>query len=321
MQRAKPLFAAALATGPRLRSAEGYVVSARTRIAVVIPCFNDGETLPETVRSAQEQEPCEIVVVDDGSTDENTLEVLARLGADGVHVIRQENGGVAKARMTGVGATSAPYVFPLDSDDALLPNSLTALADYLDAHPEVDLVWGRYGYFGEKSHIKEVARTLDPWVLTYVNDQPMSTMIRRTAIVTSGGWQYRRAYEDWDLWMRLAQRGAVGHGLSVVVYSQRLHGMRTARRAIPNHPQLYDELRRRNLQLFQARAATRKLSAAPKSVKLLFPLVDAIWRGDSYRKGAVLATIWHVGNARGGYKRPLVRHTRRVWRAAFSRKA
>ena len=294
-------------------------MSARPRIAVVIPCFNDGETLAETVRSAQDQEPCELVVVDDGSTDETTLAVLARLRADGVPVIRQENGGVAKARMKAVHATSTPYVFPLDADDVLLPRSLSALADHLDAHPEVDLVWGRYRFFGEKSHLKEVARTLDPWLVTYVNDLPVSTMIRRTAIVASGGWEYGRAYEDWDLWMRLAQRGAVGHGLPVVVYSQRLHGMRTARKAIPNHAQLYDELRRRNRQLFQARAATRKLSTAPTSVKLLFPLIDAIWRGDSYRKGALLASVLHVAKKRGGYSRPLVRSTRRLWRALRSR--
>jgi glycosyltransferase involved in cell wall biosynthesis len=294
-------------------------MSARTRIAVVIPCFNDGETLPEAVRSAQDQEPCEIVVVDDGSVDENTLEVLARLRADGVRVIRQENGGVAKARMTAVHATSAPYVFPLDADDVLLPRSLTALADHLDAHPEVDLVWGRYRFFGERSHVKDVARTLDPWVVTYVNDLPISTMIRRTALVAFGGWEYGRAYEDWDLWMRLAHRGAVGRGLSVVVYAQRLHGMRTARKAIPQFPQLYDELRRRNLALFEARAATRKLSTAPLSVKVLFPLIDAIWPRDSYRKGALLASVLHIANRRGGYSRPLVRSTRRLWRGVGSR--
>ena len=71
------------------------------RIAVVVPCFNDGATLRETLASIQEPEEIELVVVDDVSDDPETLRVLAELEAAGTRVLHQENRGLAAARMAG----------------------------------------------------------------------------------------------------------------------------------------------------------------------------------------------------------------------------
>src|SRR5918999_2757642 len=98
------------------------------RVAVVIPCHDDGPLAVAAVESIDEQEPVEVVVVDDGSTDPATAEALDGLRARGVSVVRQENAGLGAARMAGVAATSAPYVYPLDSDDLLEPGALAALA-------------------------------------------------------------------------------------------------------------------------------------------------------------------------------------------------
>src|SRR5436190_12269548 len=106
------------------------------RVAVVVPCFNDGATLRETLGSLRDQEAHELVVVDDGSDDPATLETLRALEDEGVRIVRRENGGLSAARMTGVEATAAPYVFPLDADDALAPGALAALADALEAVPQ-----------------------------------------------------------------------------------------------------------------------------------------------------------------------------------------
>ena len=73
-----------------------------TRVAVVVPCFNDGETLHDALASLEGQEPHELVVVDDGSDDPATIEVLAQAERDGVRVVRRPNGGLSAARMSGV---------------------------------------------------------------------------------------------------------------------------------------------------------------------------------------------------------------------------
>src|SRR5438067_12035461 len=152
---------------------EAATLAPMSRVAVVGPCFNDGETLPATLESLRGEEPHELVIVDDGSDDATTLETLAALAGAGTRVVRRENGGLSAARMTGVEATSAPYVFPLDADDEVVPGALAALADALDAAPEAALTWGDIEVWGELEAGLAVARALDPWLLTYLNDVPV----------------------------------------------------------------------------------------------------------------------------------------------------
>jgi len=116
--------------------------------------------------------------------------------------------------MTGVEATSADYVFPLDADDRLLPGALSALADKLDANPGLALVWGDYQLFGTRHYLQRTADTLDRWQITYQNDLPASALVRRSALLAAGGWELRGGYEDWDLWMALAERGERGARVS-----------------------------------------------------------------------------------------------------------
>ena len=158
------------------------------RVAVVVPCFNDGGTLSETLASLRNEEEHELVVVDDGSDDPATLETLSHLTDAGTTVVRRENGGLSAARMSGVEATGAPYVFPLDADDAVVPGALGALADALDAAPEAALAWGDIEVWGEIEAELAVARSLDPWLLTYLNDVPVAALVRRPALAEAGGW-------------------------------------------------------------------------------------------------------------------------------------
>src|SRR5260221_9786491 len=133
------------------------------RIAVVVPCFDDGPTLRETVTSVLAQEPSELLVVDDGSTDVATLDLMAELEREGIRVLHQENQGLPKARMAGVAATTAPYVFPLDADDVVLPGALTTLADALDADPGAVAAWGDTWFFGDVEVTVRSAAPIHPW--------------------------------------------------------------------------------------------------------------------------------------------------------------
>src|SRR5829696_8738597 len=158
------------------------------RVAVVIPCFDDGATIRDAVDSVLAQEPCELVIVNDGSTDRATLQVLAELAEDGHHVIHQRNRGTSAARMTGVWATSAPFVFPLDADDAVLPGGLTTLADTLEERPALAAAWGSVAVFGEvERQERSRAATLDPWRITYFNNIPLREPAAACAAAGGGG--------------------------------------------------------------------------------------------------------------------------------------
>jgi len=246
------------------------------RIAVVVPCFNDGETLPSTLESLEHEEPHELVLVDDGSDDSATLETLARVAAGGTRVVRRENGGLSAARMTGVESTEAPYVLPLDADDAVVPGALAALADALDDAADAALAWGDVEVWGELEAHLSVARSLDPWLLTYLNDVPVTSLVRRSALQEVGGWSMGSGYEDWDLWLALAERGYTGVHVPRPTLRYRRRPGRMLEDVTPQHEALYTRLRRRHAALFAARRSNRPRSSAPLRVKLGFPIVERL---------------------------------------------
>jgi glycosyltransferase involved in cell wall biosynthesis len=247
------------------------------RVAVVIPCYNDGAFLPETLASVRAQEPSEVVVVDDGSTDRATLGLLDQLSTNGLRVVRQANSGVSVARMTGVRATSAPYIFPLDADDLVAPGALTVMADALDANPHMVAAWGDVEIFGIGLGRYRIGTPagLDPWLTSYVNDYPLASLLRRDALLSVGGWQLGTAYEDWDLWMALAERGSPGVRIPGVVEIHREHaGRRWASVLKPAHNDAI--LRQRHPLLFERRRLNRSASGAPWRSRLAFPLIDRL---------------------------------------------
>ena len=255
----------------------------KRRVAVVIPCYEDGATVAEAVDSLREQEPHELVVVDDGSTDPATLAELARLRDAGVRVVRRDNGGLSAARMTGVAATSAPYVLPLDADDLLPPRALSQLADALDDNREAAAAWGDVQTFGNvRIHVRG-ADTLDPWHLTYVNEIPVAAMVRRSSLVQAGGWQIK-GYEDWDLWMRFAELGFSGVHVEGVSLLHRRHGRRMNAECLDNHGEKLDELRGRHPSLWTQRHANWRRSSRPLRVRALSPLIAALPLVTAYDK-------------------------------------
>jgi glycosyltransferase involved in cell wall biosynthesis len=127
----------------------------RPGIAVVVTCYDLGRTLDEAVGSvrAQTRPPAELVIVDDGSSDVHTRQVLARLEATGHLVVRTPNRGVSSARNTGIALTTAPYVVLLDGDDAFEASWLERAAAMLDADPALAFVSCGMRSFGESGEV------------------------------------------------------------------------------------------------------------------------------------------------------------------------
>lgn len=250
---------------------------ARGSVAVVIPCFNDGSLLEEAVDSARCQEPpVEVIVIDDGSTDEATLAVCDRLGNDGVRVIHQANAGPAPARMAGVNATGADYVFPLDADDLLAQDGLRRLRRVLDADPDAAAAWGSVESFGALDHVHRSRPSLDPWQVSYQNHLPICSLYRRTALLEVGGWQLAGGYEDWDLWMALAERGWKGIGIPEVTAHYRVQPGRRLSRSSQRHAERIQKLRARHPALFAERDRNRRSSPAPRLLKSALPAIDSL---------------------------------------------
>jgi glycosyltransferase involved in cell wall biosynthesis len=248
------------------------------RAAIVVPCFNDGLTLTDAVHSVRrDPSATELVVVDDGSTDHTTSAVLARLEDDGVRVIRQANQGPSAATMAGLEATSAPYVMRLDADDMLESGAIAALATALDQTPEAAAAWGDVQTFGATTFRIPGIPALDAWLITYVNCIPgAGCLLRRAAVVESGGWQLRDGFEDWDLWMALSERDWRGIHVPCVAFRYRRDEGGRHLGSLHDADAHYQALRRRHELLFSNRRRNQLRSNAPAALKVMVPLVEAL---------------------------------------------
>ena len=104
------------------------------KVSVIIPCYNQGRYLAETVASVQAQtfNDWEIVIVDDGSDDVETKHLLTRVEMPKVRIIYTENRGVAAARNTGINAAQGMYILPVDADDLIGKDYLKEAVSFCD---------------------------------------------------------------------------------------------------------------------------------------------------------------------------------------------
>ena len=250
------------------------------KATVLIPCFNDGGLVPDTIASLDESVACELVVVDDCSSDPRTRRVLADLEAGGTAVLRHsENRGVAAARNTALAATHAPFVFPLDADDLAVPGALAAMVEALERHPAAVVAYGDYREFGEHDLLRAVPETVDAYRLMYTNEYPPTALFRRSFLEDRGGWRTTRIgpgfYEDWDLWMTVAESGqpAKHMGRGFETYLQRVHGPRLLEAVKRSHVPIYRMMQTSHPGLFDHVESHRRRSDLSPVRRVLYPLV------------------------------------------------
>ncbi len=204
-------------------------------VSVVIPCYNQAHFLSEAIESvlAQRYPHIEVVVVDDGSTD-NTQEVAARYPE--VRFVRQENRGTAEARNTGIRRSNGSYLVFLDADDRLLPDALEVGLKHLKEHPECAFVSGRCRFIAvdgaplptsqppciERGHYLALLRNTYIWI-------PAVVMYRRAVFEMVGVFDASVVpSEDYDLYLRIARDFPV-HCHDEVVAEYRQHGTNVTR--------------------------------------------------------------------------------------------
>ena len=182
------------------------------RVSVVIPCFNQAHFLEEAIRSALRQTmiPAEIIVVDDGSTDE-TGGVCKRFEA--VHCLRQSNGGPASARNCGLLQATGEYIVFLDADDRLLPNAIEVGLESMCQGESFAFVSGNVQLISTDGLAIEIppescvnenhysALLCSNYVWT-----PAAVLFKTELVRRNGGFDVHLfGTEDWDLLLRLAR--------------------------------------------------------------------------------------------------------------------
>ena len=202
--------------------------SAAPTVSVVVPCFNHGRFLGEALASiGTPAVPTEIVVVDDGSTDD-TPEVIAGFRTPNLfRTVRQPNAGLAAARNRGLQESQGVYVIFLDADDCLAAGAVDLARRVLEQHADCALVYGRCQMMDRdgapvstpwqprvaRDHYRELLRRNHIWM-------PAMAAFRRGPLERTGG--FNRGFDaaaDYEAYLRIARQHPVhDHGQLVAYY-------------------------------------------------------------------------------------------------------
>ncbi len=203
------------------------------RVTVIIPTFNRAHFLAQAIASvlAQTFSDFEVIVVDDGSTDDTAV-VATAFQDDRVVYVRQQNAGRSAARNRGLALARGEFIAFLDDDDLYLPHKLQEQVSFLDQQLEVDIV------VSDSDIIDASGKTIDTWrrweqhpdltLDSCVLACPISTctvLLRKVALERIDHWfdaDLDRA-EDTDFYLRLFAAGALARWLPIIVSARRLH--------------------------------------------------------------------------------------------------
>jgi len=193
-------------------------------VSVIMPCFNQGQFIEEAVESviAQTFAPVEIIVINDGSTDEETVRLLKHYQKPNMSVIHTENQGPSAARNIGIQQAKGQYILPVDADDRIAPTYLEKAVPILESQPDVGIVSTQAELFGEKTGSFDLPPYQFPDIL-------LGNMIFNSSLYRKVDWEKVGGYnknmvwgwEDYDFWLAILELGTEVFCIPEVLYFHR----------------------------------------------------------------------------------------------------
>jgi glycosyltransferase involved in cell wall biosynthesis len=195
------------------------------KVSVIIPCYNQGMYIDEAIDSVLNQtlQDFEIIIVNDGSTDEFTNKKLKDYSKPKCKVIHTNNQGLPSARNNGIMMSSGEYILPLDADDKIGSRYLEEASRVLDERKDIGIVYCNADYFGEKSGKWELPEYTEDKMLT-MNLIFCTALFRKKDYLETTGYNPNMIYgwEDWDFWLSLLERDKKVHKLQGIHFFYRI---------------------------------------------------------------------------------------------------
>jgi len=197
------------------------------KVSIIIPCYNHGKYILDAINSVEKIEDktlYELIIINDGSTDDFTNRQLKELSDKGYHVIFQKNAGLAASRNNAISIAKADYILPLDADNMIRPEYIHSGIKILDEDPSVSIVYGDAELFGDaKGIMKQGAYNLQKlMIFNYID---ACALYRRSVWEANGGYDKNMAYpgiEDWDMWLGSSFRGYKFRYVDAVLFDYRV---------------------------------------------------------------------------------------------------
>lgn len=179
-------------------------------VSVIMPCYNDGKYIREAIKSLKEQTYpyWELIVIDDGSNDEETVKIVDDLPSENITVLHSEHLGPSGARNYGIQHAKGKYILPLDSDDKIDSTYMKKAVDIIKNNPNIGVVYCEADMFGEKK---------GKWELPAYSFEQMlvDNVVFITALFYKEDWEkvggfnlnMKQGMEDYDFWLSILELG------------------------------------------------------------------------------------------------------------------
>ena len=200
------------------------VIGEPADVSVVIPSWNQGTLLVEAIASVERTATanCQLIIINDGSSQPRTLEILGVLRSIGYFVLDQSNTGLSAARNNGIAIASGRYVLPLDDDNRIVAGFIEEAVKVLDSTPEVGVVYGDRYDFGLRRSVQRIP-DLDLDLLLKGNYIDACAVFRKQVWSDCGGYDPAASpVEDWEMWIHAAERGWRFHRIPCVTFEYRV---------------------------------------------------------------------------------------------------
>ena len=224
-------------------------------ISVIVPCFNSGKTLIRTINSIKNQtlHEKEIILVNDGSNDNETLEILNRFKNDSlVKLINQNNKGLSAARNQGVKFSKGDYLFFLDSDDWIEENTLEELLINIQNDKKYSYAFTDCFLEGKSKGVRK--KFFNLFEQMFINQIPYSIFIPREVFIENGFYDenMKLGYEDWELNIRLASKKIYGKRIAKPLFHYNVSnsGMLISK-SIQNHIKIWKYIKLKNKNFYK----------------------------------------------------------------------
>lgn len=182
-------------------------------ISVIVPVYNGGETIKETIESVLNQtfSNLELIIIDDGSQD-STLNIISNIKDSRLKVFSYQNAGVAISRNRGIQKAGGKFIAFLDADDLWTSDKLEAQLKALQSNPQAAVAYSWVDYINAEgeflhngNHITINGNAYKQMLVENILENGSNPLVRRDALIKVGDFdQSLTPAEDWDMWLRLA---------------------------------------------------------------------------------------------------------------------
>lgn len=228
------------------------------KVSVIMPCYNDGEYIKESIKSVKNQtyKNIELIIVDDGSTDKKTINIINNISDKHIKVFHSNHLRPAGARNFGIKKSTGKYILPVDSDDLIESTYIEKAVNILESNKNIGVVYCKADLFGEES---------GEWKLPEysIKNMLLDNVVFVTALFYKEDWikvggfneNMKEGMEDYDFWLSILELDKEIYQIPEILFHYRIKKVsRTSsfqkdcttvkkvyRKIYNNHPILYNK--------------------------------------------------------------------------------